>query len=191
MITLDVLTFGNLVRGEDGKITEANSTATLIRADGRLIVVDTSTPYMRPAIKTAFKQIGVFPKDVDTVVLTHSHSDHIGNLDMFQNAKVLIRAEEAGNIEGAEAVSSDMTIAKGVRLVHTPGHTKGSMSVFADGDLKYAVVGDAIPLKDNVKKMVPPGVNHDADLAMKSIKTIIEYADMVIPGHDSPFMTRM
>ena len=66
MIQLDILAVGNLERDEEGRILEANSTSVLIRTPDHTIVVDPSTKYMKPAVKTSFKQIGVFPKDVDT-----------------------------------------------------------------------------------------------------------------------------
>jgi glyoxylase-like metal-dependent hydrolase (beta-lactamase superfamily II) len=190
MISLDILTIGSLVRDAEGNITEADSTSTLIRADGLNIVVDTSSKERKPHMKTAFKQLMVLPKDVDIVVLTHTHSDHIGNNDMFPKAEFLVHSGEKGNIKGARVIDSEEEeIAKGIRLVHTPGHTHGSMSVFVDADRKYAIAGDAIPLKENVQKMVPPGLNYDAKLALESLKKIIDYADMVVPGHDYPFMT--
>lgn len=189
MITLDVLAIGDLTRDSDGRIIEANSTSTLIRTDEAIIVVDTSTEKMLPAIKTSMKQIGVLPKEVDYVVLTHSHSDHIGNIGFFPKAKVLIRAEEASKVKGSVPLDSDRDLVKGVRLVHTPGHTKGSMSVFVDADMHYVIAGDAIPLKENLIRMVPPALNYDPDVAMISIKAVSKYADVVIPGHGLPFPT--
>lgn len=190
MIQIDVLVFGNITRDSEGNVLSAYSTSTLVKAGDRNIVVDTSTPEMRPAIKTAFKQIGVFPKDVDTLILTHAHSDHTGNNSMFQNAEIIMHSGEDTTIPGARIIDSErMEITKGVTLVHTPGHTMGSMSVFVESDLKYAIVGDTIPIKSNFEKMVPPRLNCDADLAMKSIKTVTDYADVVVPGHDLPFMT--
>ncbi|MDY0292969.1 MAG: MBL fold metallo-hydrolase [Candidatus Methanomethylophilaceae archaeon] len=190
MINLDVLVIGSLGRDADGGISFAHSTSTLIRAPGRSIVVDTSTREMRPAMKTSFRQIGVFPEDVDTVVLTHCHYDHTENLDMFPNARVLLRAEEAGAVPGAVPVEEDAEIAEGIRLIHTPGHTPGSMSVFVDADVRYALAGDALPLRENFEKMVPPRTSLDPDLAMKSIKRITKYADVVVPGHGPPFSIR-
>lgn len=188
MNQLDVLCIGYLIRDDDGKLLEAHSTSTLIRTETRLIVVDTSSREMRPAIKTAFKQIGVFAKDVDTVVLTHSHPDHTQNLDLFPNAKVLVHAGEDEPFPGAEVVDGDMSLAKGIELRYTPGHSWDSMSVFVEGpDRKYVIAGDAIPLEDNFKKDVPPALHVCKDLAMKSIKTIADYADVIVPGHGAPF----
>lgn len=187
---MDVLAVGWLDFAEDGTIKEAHSTSTLVRTEGRTIVVDTSSKEMRPALKTSFKQIGVFPKDVDTVVLTHTHSDHSGNLDMFPGAQVIYHKGEKGEIPGARVIEEEsLVIAKGVKLVHTPGHTPGSMSVFVEADRKYAITGDAVPLEDNYLKMVPPRTCYDARLALQSLKSIVSYADVVVPGHGFPFMT--
>ena len=188
MNNLDVLAIGYLVRDDSGKILQAHSTSTLIRTPDRLIVVDTSSCEFRPALRIAFKQIGVFAKDVDTVVLTHHHNDHTGNVDMFPNAKVLIHSGEDRPFRGAEVVEGDMSLAKGIELRHTPGHSWDSMSVFVEGpDRKYVIAGDAIPLEDNYRKNVPPALHVCKDLAMKSIKTISDYADVIIPGHGGPF----
>jgi glyoxylase-like metal-dependent hydrolase (beta-lactamase superfamily II) len=61
--------------------------------------------------------------------------------------------------------------------------------VFVDADRRYVVAGDAIPLEDNFRKMVPPRLNTDSALALQSIKNISQYAQVVIPGHGFPFMT--
>ncbi|MCL2890575.1 MAG: MBL fold metallo-hydrolase [Methanomassiliicoccaceae archaeon] len=186
-IRLDVLAVGNLIR--DGNVVkEANSTSTLIRTGTVNIVVDTSTKFMEPAIKTSFRQVGVLPKDVSIVVLTHTHHDHCGNNELFKKAKFFVRKEECPEGKEFVPVSEDTEIAPGVRLVHTPGHTKGSMSVFVDAERRYAIAGDAIPLEDNYRRMVPPGINYDADLATESIKCIADYAEVIIPGHGLPFM---
>ena len=188
MIKLDVLAIGSFQRDENGNVFDAHSSSVLIRTDERVIVVDTSTPYMKPAMKTSFKQIGVFPKDVDTIILTHSHYDHVGNNNMFENAAILMHPEEHGAVNGAKPLDADKELVPGVRIIHTPGHTKGSISVLVKADQKYVIAGDAIPKHGNYEKMVPPAINIDKELAMESIKMITKYADVIIPGHDPPFL---
>jgi len=187
MNILDVLTVGSIVR--DGtSISEAHSTSTLIRAGGLNIVVDTSSKERQASIKTSFRQLGILPKDVNIVVLTHAHHDHCGNNDLFKKAKFYVRKEEGFNGDYVIQVSEDMEIAPGVRLMYTPGHTEGSMSVFVESDRKYVITGDAIPLEDNYKRMIPPGINCDPERAMQSIKSIVSCADVMVPGHGSPFL---
>jgi N-acyl homoserine lactone hydrolase len=189
MATLDILTVGELVRDADGRILEAHSTAVLVRSEGRVIVVDTSSSDRRPHLQTAFRQLKVLPRDVDTVVLTHAHYDHTGNIGMFPKAEVLLHAGEEEGIPGARRIDGDLQLTREVRLVHTPGHTPGSMSVFVTGDRRYAIAGDAVPLKENYLRNRPPGHVCDAVLALESLKKITDYAEVVIPGHDRPFMT--
>lgn len=214
MNSLDVLAIGSLLFDENKVLREAHSTSTLIKADGRLIVVDTSSRYLRPAIKDSFRQIGVFMKDVDLVVLTHHHGDHVSNYDLFPNAEIIMHSDCGGgcadserereyvkNIDKskeldpfkvAKLIEDDVyEIDKGIRLVYTPGHTWNSASVFVDGeDRKYAITGDAIPTEDNFRKKVPPGINVCKDVALKSMKKITDYADVIVPGHGAPFKTR-
>lgn len=190
MIQLDILAVGDLERDEEGNILKADSTSVLIRAPGHNIVVDPSTRYLRPSVKTSFKQIGVFPKEVDIVVLTHSHGDHLENLDMYKGAKVYIHEGSDLDLPDAKVVKGEeFKLCEGVRLVYTPGHCPEEMSVFVDADRRYVVAGDAIPLEDNFFRNIAPRINTDEDLALKSIKKIRDYADVIIPGHGFPFMT--
>ncbi len=194
MNSIDVLVLGYLERFEDGSVNlkETWSTSSLIRTDdGHVIVVDTSSDFMRSPIKSAFKQIGkIFPDDVDMVVLTHCHTDHIGNVSLFKNATVYVHEGEECTIPNAKIVKEDTEIAKGVRLVHTPGHSDGSMSVFVEADRRYAIVGDAAPLKDNFTKRIIPALHTDTEAARASLEKIAEWADVIVPGHDKPFKVR-
>jgi glyoxylase-like metal-dependent hydrolase (beta-lactamase superfamily II) len=44
----------------------------------------------------ALREIGIEPDEVETVVITHAHYDHMGNLDLFPRARVVIAANEVG-----------------------------------------------------------------------------------------------
>ena len=191
MIQLDVLCIGFLERNADGSLAQAHSTSTLIRADGRNIVVDASTEYMWPAVKTSFRQIGVFPEDVGTVVLTHTHSDHVGNLRRYPKAEVLVFSGGKTQIPGATVVEGDeFEVCPGVRMVRTPGHCTEEGAVFVEADRRYAIAGDAVPLEANLREGKPPGICTDRRLAMESMERIRAFADVVVPGHGAPFRVR-
>ena len=113
--------------------------------------------------------------------------------NLYPNAEIYAWEGPAAesNLRNVNIINDELKLCDGVTLVHTPGHTMDSMSVFVEGeDRKYAVVGDAIPLEENYRKMVPPRLNVDSELAMKSINTIARFADVIVPGHGFPFMTR-
>jgi glyoxylase-like metal-dependent hydrolase (beta-lactamase superfamily II) len=44
----------------------------------------------------ALQALGIRPADVPTVVITHAHYDHIGNLELFPNARITIAEREVG-----------------------------------------------------------------------------------------------
>ena len=124
MTSIDILVIGHLERGADGSVVPSGtwSTSSLVRTDdGHNIVVDTSQGYMGAGIRSSFKQIGrIFPEDVDTVVLTHGHPDHIGNLGLFRNAEVL-KFSGGDPMDGVTLLDAEKEIAKGVRFVRTQG----------------------------------------------------------------------
>jgi glyoxylase-like metal-dependent hydrolase (beta-lactamase superfamily II) len=72
--------------------------------------------------------------------------------------------------------------------METPGHTLESISVVCDSSKRIVMAGDALPLMGNYLKWVPPRLHVDRGLAMKSMARIVEVADLVVPGHDSPFL---
>jgi glyoxylase-like metal-dependent hydrolase (beta-lactamase superfamily II) len=45
---------------------------------------------------TALRRLGIEPADVTLLIVTHAHYDHIGNLDQFPAAEVLMSAREFG-----------------------------------------------------------------------------------------------
>lgn len=44
--------------------------------------------------KTVLKEVGVTPEDIDTVLVTHAHFDHFGNIEDFPNANFYIQEKE-------------------------------------------------------------------------------------------------
>ena len=98
-----------------------------------------------PAAQLA--RAGITPDDVTHLVITHGDVDHIGGLADFPRATLVThRAERAAPPRYFEGVASpidwptgdkqllvdgDMELLPGVRLLHTPGHTPGHLSLLA------------------------------------------------------------
>ena len=96
--------------------------------------------------------MGVGLDEIDYVILSHLHFDHAGNAQMFKNtnAKLVCHEREkdfAFNFEGPfngahlktdyeglefQTVSGDTDFLPGIRLIETPGHTVGTMSMQVD-----------------------------------------------------------
>lgn len=185
-IKLDVLAVGSLVR--DGKrILEAHSSSTLVRNGERNIVVDTSSEERKDSILYSLQQLGILPEEIDTVVITHLHDDHTGNIGLFPRARLMAHEHESPPFDWTILKGGEELI-PGVKVMHTPGHSPGSISVFVEADRRYAIAGDALPTEDNYVKNVPPGIHYDRDVALQSIKRIVDYAQVVVPGHGFPFL---
>jgi glyoxylase-like metal-dependent hydrolase (beta-lactamase superfamily II) len=75
---------------------ESEVNTFLVRGNGHTVVVDTG---FGGAIFENMRQLGVKPEDVDAVLLTHMHGDHIGGLQkdgksLFPRAKVYLAKQE-------------------------------------------------------------------------------------------------
>jgi N-acyl homoserine lactone hydrolase len=88
-------------------------------------------------------ELGLAPADIDLLILTHSHIDHVGQIADFAHAPILIgRAERAeprplyfGDMRPMEwpdadyrLIDADTPVCTGLMLLHTPGHSPGHLS---------------------------------------------------------------
>lgn len=179
---------GSILRDDQGGILDARSSVTLIISGLIRIVVDTGLSGEEELIVKALAETGLSVEDIDIIVNTHSHPDHCGANHLFSSAR---KAE----VEDGE------TIAPGISILASPGHSEDSISVIVRGRFDcpdrsgnassvIVIAGDALPTLNNFLKAVPPALHTDRDLAVASMKKIIEIADIVVPGHDHPFSLR-
>lgn len=175
---------GRIVR-RGAEIVEACSSVTLVESGGVKVIVDTGSPDSEDRLLTALERMDVEPALVKYVVNTHMHMDHCGNNGLFTGARVVAHELESPPL-GSLKISGRQGLIKGVEIVPTPGHSEGSISVFVTGERRCAVCGDAIPTRDNFEKWLPPFINIDRKLALASMELIRSWADVIVPGHDSP-----
>lgn len=79
----------------------------------------------------ALARLGVKPEEVQTVVMSHLHADHSGNLHMFKNAKVYVNNAELVTTLRQYALGTDLN-------VHVPTDIKA----FLDAQLDWRPVMD-------------------------------------------------
>lgn len=76
---------------------------------------------------------------VTSVLETHGHWDHIGAVEQVRDAgiDVWVRGEDAGMLPSYDHLLEDDTVHQvgelGLRTIHTPGHTPGSISFALEG----------------------------------------------------------
>ena len=155
---------------------ELDFRAFVIRDSKRCVLVDVGVgPVESPASAWApvpgdlpqqLHRAGVEPADVDTVVLTHLHSDHCGwavlpdGTPMFRNARYVVQQRETRSLPQAlqayvidplrdtgqlDEIDGESVLAPGVKVIPTPGHTPGHQSVLVDTDDRPVIVtGDVL-----------------------------------------------
>ena len=115
------------------------------------------------------QRLGVRPEEIDAIVFTHLHWDHVQNMKRFPNARLIAPAGEVAmaynplplyyrtyecgilGIEPAyagcvfETVTEESEVLPGITMFHTPGHSVGHMAVsVATSAGAIVIAGDAI-----------------------------------------------
>lgn len=176
---INVVLVGSL-RRERGILLEAHSTVTALIGE-RLTLIDTSSKDNRQKLLESLKLKNIDPNDVDSLILTHTHEDHISNMDLFPNAEIFAHELEKPSFPFTPVKEGD-EVFPGILVMHTPGHTSGSISILVEEE-RCIIAGDAIPTEDNVFKNVPPGLCINRELAVSSMQRILNNAESIIPGH--------
>jgi glyoxylase-like metal-dependent hydrolase (beta-lactamase superfamily II) len=138
-------------------------------ADGTVTLVDAGLAlgFAQKKLRRGLRAIGAAPGDVRRVVVTHAHSDHAGGLAKIvehTGADVLTHEREAvylrdGKVprlsSGRSGSFAKVTVAEefldgtvlpaagGLRVVHTPGHSPGHVSLLHE-PTGVLVTGDAL-----------------------------------------------
>lgn len=188
---IKVIKPGILVRNKLGMILNASSTVTLVSDYEHNIIIDTGVPGEGENILKGLSEHRLSRNDIDIVINTHLHGDHMGNNALFEKAIFIAHANEfPARLTNVKIIKGDYEITSNIRIMETPGHTKGSISVVVnlpDTKKTFVIAGDALPIKDNYLKWVPPGINFNPKIALASMRKIVDLADFVIPGHDDIF----
>lgn len=131
-------------------------------------------------------ELGLKPSDIRYVAVSHSHPDHIGNVDMFPNAMLLVQKAEYESPTGSALRSrpvGTVTLLEGdrdvfgdgsVTILSTPGHTVGHQSLLVKLPRTGAVLlsGDAAHFRDNWDQRRVPSINFDARQTSASMQRL-------------------
>jgi len=189
------------------------SSVCLLEGEGRRILVDTGPPAYVAVLHRELARCGLTADDVTDVLVTHLHWDHVGNVTMFPNARVLLSEAElewaAGQPAGTTFVP-DLHVAKlvasperlvyvgdgdepfpGLTVLGVDGHTPGHLAfdaVTESGHVLFA--GDSVK---NRHELATDDVEWSMDQAASVASTrrlrqrlVDDPGAVLVPGHDVP-----
>ncbi|OCC15178.1 metallo-beta-lactamase family protein [Dissulfuribacter thermophilus] len=162
---------------------------------------------------------GLTPKDIDIVIHTHLHNDHCENdfkcinavfyahelefesaynphpLDFRYMADFIQEIDEAGQM--VHIKEEEYEVVPGIKMIHTPAHTKGGMSVLVNTEKGIAGISGFCTIMENfyppneIKAMemdaIPPGTNINPYEAYDQVIRLREMVDIILPLHEPRF----
>ena len=148
------------------------------------------THWRRPkTLVSELEELGVKPSEIKYLAISHTHPDHIGNVELFPHSMLLVQKAEyewpspfgvgrfkpehpATKLEGDHDVFGDGS----VMLIATPGHTPGHQSLLVrlpkTGTLLLS--GDAVHFKSNWENRAVPSGNTDKEKTLASMQRIAD-----------------
>lgn len=146
--------------------------------------------WKRPkTLASQLQQIGVKPADVKAMGVSHTHPDHIGNVEMFPQAMLYVQKAEydwpGANNEPRFKPSHPVELLSGdkdvfgdgsLTILSTPGHTPGHQSLLVKLPKTGAVVlsGDAVHFRSNWENRRVPSMNANKDQSLASMQKIAD-----------------
>lgn len=195
MYKVHVLFNGFSRLSENGKEMYANCTCSLIKGP-KNIIIDTMTAWDKDKILEGLSSFDLSPKDVDIVVSTHGHSDHIGNNNLFLNATHIVgQSISRGETYILHNFEEDYIVDDHIRVMATPGHTMSCVSIIVRADIgaasiaTVAIVGDLFEKEEdlvNENIWIEAG-SENVEMQRRNRDKILKIADYIIPGHGPMF----
>ena len=163
------------------------------------------------SLESGLDELGISLGDIDLVVATHLHHDHIAQARKFSRTKVMVQQAELEFARNPhplfvplysreffedldfEVVVGDVEICEGVSLLATPGHSPGGQAVSVKTARGVAVIAGLCSIRENFEPpspikeelpVIPPGIHTDVRVAYDSTLRIKEAADIVLPLHE-------
>lgn len=178
--------------------------AYLIKGLQRNLLIDSCLPDGTEQVSDCLASVGLQPKDIDLLLLTHEHIDHAGGAPFFgQHALIGAHRLAANKLSlrdefvlmnkafgsNANAFHTDLLLAEDttinlgnyeLHVIHTPGHCSGSIC-FYEPEHQLLFSGDVIMANGIVGGVLQSGNISDYIHSLKRLSTLkIRH---LFPGH--------
>lgn len=181
---------------------------SIIRSENKTILFDTGSNDDREELWAECKKMNIDINSIDTVFISHLHYDHCCNIELFENAQIIVAERELEYVLSGEykkykdpyvpyatikyfqdrftTVQEGEEIDKGIKVIALPGHTPGVCGLVLSQE-RVIFTGDAVKNAFDYTHGIPPYAIYDGPLGLESYKKIPPVADLIVPGHGRPF----
>jgi glyoxylase-like metal-dependent hydrolase (beta-lactamase superfamily II) len=150
---------------------------------------------------------GVTPADVELVVLSHLHFDHVGNNELFPRARFIVQRDElplalappkfsmfyypeyrykmTSVLDRLDVIDGDMDIDPDIRLLKVGGHTPGCQATLVQTSAGIVcLTSDTMYNYRNIELDWPVGSFWDLSGLLAGMARMRHEADILVPQHD-------
>lgn len=161
---------------------------------------------------------GLGPDKIDIVIHTHLHNDHCENDSKCKNAVFYVHENELKQIHDPHpldyrymedyildieannqivSLQKDTEILPGIKMIYTPAHSPGGMSVLVDTEKGKVLITGFCVIDENFNpppnvigmgmEVIPPGTLINSYEAYDILLKVKEMADIIVPVHEPRF----
>lgn len=155
----------------------------LLRLPEKTVLIDCGCDHMKGFVLhdfigpvEALRRLGVSPRDITHILITHAHGDHMAGVCHFPKAHVYIQKEELTRGQKYLLPSHTVTTFQqtlvpfpGVRMVCMGGHSIGSSVVELENGT--VLCGDECYTRYNLSHLVPTASSCDPAKSLRFIET--------------------
>jgi len=183
-------------RGNEWLLWDTGISESLFHELGGKIVAHGIRGIVARPLTHQLAELKLAPGDVSKVILSHAHFDHAGNCNLFAKSHFIVQSAELDAMFGpdyarfgyipelyeslrtanVQRVGGDLDLYgdQSIRLISTPGHTPGHMSLL----LRLRETGSIILAADvahyafNLEQHIVPDMNSSREESLRSMEKI-------------------
>ncbi len=182
-----------------GNPTTNNCNAYFIHGEKK-ILVDPGHYTLFEHVKDSLSRLSLSPADMDVVIVTHGHPDHMEGVKTFVGTSALMAissmemrfikevAPHYGEALGVPHFEPDILLQAGdmkigdlsFQVIHTPGHSPGSICLYWP-EKKVLFTGDVVFRQGVGRTDLPGGNGEDLKASIRRLSQL--QVDHLLPGH--------
>jgi len=178
----------------------ANNSNTYFINGSKKILIDPGHYHLFGNVKDHLSKLSITPLDIDLILLTHAHPDHVEAVRAFSDSHALIALHQAeldfvqklaphyGAAMSITEFEPQILLQEGdlqvgtmtFQIIHAPGHSPGSIGIYWPQE-KALITGDVIFYQGIGRTDLPGGNGQALKESIQSLSRL--EVEHLLPGH--------